>query len=197
MTRGNKNIRILISTTLHFKKKIKENTWQYHYFTPAYQTFWYDVQFLRQGVWQTGLGTFEWLLPIHPPNPPSPPPKKNKTQKFEKNERNCRYQCYVCVPKVTITWCTVPELRSEMDIIFCHFRPFLPFYPLNNPGNQDFKIWKKAPGDVIILHLCTKNQDHVIYASWDMECDRQNYLSFWAIFCPFTPLTTRNYPWQS
>ena len=26
--------------------------------------------------------------------------------------------------------------------------------------------------------------------SWDMECDRQNFLSFWTIFCPFTSLTT-------
>ena len=25
-----------------------------------------------------------------------------------------------------------------------------------------------------------------MYSSWDMEWDRQNYLSFWAIFCPFT-----------
>ena len=32
--------------------------------------------------------------------------------------------------------------------------------------------------------MCTKNYDHMIYASWDMECHRHNFLSFWAIFCP-------------
>ena len=35
------------------------------------------------------------------------------------------------------------------------------------------------------------NDDHVMYGSWDMECDEQNCLSFGAIFCPFSPLTTQ------
>ena len=48
---------------------------------------------------------------------------------------------------------------------------------------------KKMPGDVIILHKCTKNHDHMLYCLWDIVCDRY-YFSFWAIFCPFTPLTT-------
>ena len=26
---------------------------------------------------------------------------------------------------------------------------------------------------------------------WDVEHDRHNFLSFWTIFCPFTPLATR------
>ena len=29
----------------------------------------------------------------------------------------------------------------------------------------------------------------MMYGSWDIKCDRKNFLSFWAIFCPFTPLT--------
>ena len=64
----------------------------------------------------------------------------------------------------------------------------MPFYPPNNPENQNFEKLKKASGDVIILYMCTKNDDHIIYASWDMECDRNKFLSFWASFCPFTPL---------
>ena len=48
---------------------------------------------------------------------------------------------------------------------------------------------KKTPGDIIILQYCTKNHDHVLYCSWNMVCDRCNYFSFWAVFCPFTPLT--------
>ena len=39
--------------------------------------------------------------------------------------------------------------------------------------------------------MCTKNQNHMMYGSWDMEPDRQDFLSFWAIFCTFTPLTTQ------
>ena len=45
---------------------------------------------------------------------------------------------------------------------------------------------KKKPGDIIILHKCTTNHDHILYCSWDMACDTCNYyFSFWAIFCPF------------
>ena len=46
---------------------------------------------------------------------------------------------------------------------------------------------KKKPGDIIILHKCTKNHDLMLYHSWDMAYDRCNcYFSFWAIFWPFT-----------
>ena len=51
---------------------------------------------------------------------------------------------------------------------------------------------KKPPGDIIILHKCTKNYDQMMYGSWDMVRDRCNwYFSFWAIFCIFTPLTAQ------
>ena len=48
----------------------------------------------------------------------------------------------------------------------------------------------KTPGDIITLHMCTINDNHMIYGSSDMEYDRQNFLSFWTIFCPFMPLET-------
>ena len=31
---------------------------------------------------------------------------------------------------------------------------------------------KKTPGGIIILHMCTKNYDHMMYGSLDMVCDR-------------------------
>ena len=46
---------------------------------------------------------------------------------------------------------------------------------------------KKTTGDIILLQLSITNNNHVIHSSLDMECNRQNILSFWAIFCPFTP----------
>ena len=30
----------------------------------------------------------------------------------------------------------------------------------------------------------------MIYDCWNIRCDRQKFLSFWTIFCPFSPLTT-------
>ena len=42
---------------------------------------------------------------------------------------------------------------------------------------------KKIPGDIIILHKCTKNYDQMMYSSWDTVCYRCNcYFLFWAIF---------------
>ena len=30
---------------------------------------------------------------------------------------------------------------------------------------------KKTPEDIIILHMCTKSYDHLMYGSWDMFRD--------------------------
>ena len=60
----------------------------------------------------------------------------------------------------------VSEIRGEMDIIFCHFLPFFALLlPFNNPDNQNFEKMKKPPGDVITLHMCTINDNHMMYAS--------------------------------
>ena len=95
---------------------------------------------------------------------------------------------YICVPKIMIRWCMLPETWCVTDVIIFQLGPFLSFYPCNIPKNQNFEKMKQTPGDIIILHICTKNYDQMTYASWDMVCDRCNcYFSFWAIFCPFTP----------
>ena len=68
---------------------------------------------------------------------------------------------------------------------------FLPFYPPNNPKNQNFEKMRKTPGNIITLQLCTTNDNHMMYGSWDMKCDRWNFLTFWTIFCSFIVLTIR------
>ena len=40
---------------------------------------------------------------------------------------------------------------------------------------------KKMPGGIVILQMRTINDNR----SRDMECDRQNFLSFWTLFFPF------------
>ena len=94
---------------------------------------------------------------------------------------------HMCIKNHNI-WCTIPEIRSKTDKKICHFGPFFALLPLppNDPQCQNFEKMKKTPGDAIILHKCTKNYDHMVYCFWDMTCDRCNYFSFWAIFCPFT-----------
>ena len=144
----------------------------------------------------------------------------------------------------------VPDIQSETNRIFCHFRPFFvllpPIHPPNDPKKSKcleilsfytymytinehhmiYGLWnvrcdrqkffsfrvifcpssllttwkikilklKKAPEDIIILHICTIHDNHRIYVSWDMKCDEQNFLSFWTVFCPFTSPPLPHYP---
>ena len=89
------------------------------------------------------------------------------------------------------------DMTYEIWLINCYFlfwailvRITLP--PPNSPKNETFKKMKKSPVDIIILQKCTKNHDNMLCCSWDMACDRCNcYFSFWAIFCPFYPITVQ------
>ena len=141
----------------------------------------YDVWFLRYGAKQTiscHSGPFFALLhPMHPEN-----------QIFGKMNDACE-------DIVIVQMCTINEshdvwfLRYEMQqteflVILDHFLPFYP-RPHNNPKNQNFEKLKKRPGGIIILHTCTINDNHMMYSSWDMKYDRQNFLSLWTVFLPF------------
>ena len=87
------------------------------------------------------------------------------------------------------SWCIVLEIWSATDIIFSHSGPsFCPFTSLKTPKIKILKKWKKC---LEISQKCTFNDNHMMYDSWDMKHNRQNFLSFWAIFCFFTPLTTQ------
>ena len=78
---------------------------------------------------------------------------------------------------------------STERIILSFWPIFCPFTPLTAQKIKILKM-KKNPGDVIILHKCTKSHDHPLYCSGDVAWDGCNcYFSFWAIFCPFNHLT--------
>ena len=78
------------------------------------------------------------------------------------------------------------------DRYICYFSFWAIFWPFTPLTAQKIKILKKKIiiGDIIILNMCTKNYDQMMYDSWDMVRDGCNYFSSWAIFYPFTPLTT-------
>ena len=112
---------------------------------------------------------------------------QSRKSKFWKNKKSiwrCCHFLYTCILKITITWCMLPEIWSVRDIIFCHFGPFFcPLTPLppNNLENQNFEKLKKKLGDIIILHKCSKNHDH-IYSSWDMVRNRLVIFHFGLFF---------------
>ena len=45
-------------------------------------------------------------------------------------------------------------------IIFCHFGPCFAILPHNDPEDQNFEKMRKKYGDIIILHMCTINDNH-------------------------------------
>ena len=48
----------------------------------------------------------------------------------------------------------------------------------------------KSAGDIIILHMCTKNHNHKMYSSWDMSATDRifcHYGVFFALLPPYAP----------
>ena len=68
---------------------------------------------------------------------------------------------------------------------------FYTFTPLLTPKIKVWKKCKKTTGDIIFLQMCTINEDHMVYGSWDIRHDRQSFLSSRTIFCLLTLLTTQ------
>ena len=59
-----------------------------------------------------------------------------------------------------------PKIPSATDRIFCHFGPsFAILPPIINQKKQNFGKIRKASGDIIILHMCTINDNHMMYGS--------------------------------
>ena len=52
--------------------------------------------------------------------------------------------------------------QTQCFVILGHL---LPYYPPNNPENQNFEKTKTASGNVIILHICNKSHNHMMYAT--------------------------------
>ena len=56
------------------------------------------------------------------------------------------------------SWAIVRDRQTAMD-------GRITFYPPNNLENQNFEKMKKEAG-YIILHMCTRNENHMMYGSW-------------------------------
>ena len=115
-------------------------------------------------------------------------PKNQTNQNFEEILKTCWiYHHFTQVyqkPQSYHKWFRRNGVRqTEFFVILGHF---LPFPPTNDPENQNFENKKKIPWD-ILLQMCTINEDHMMYGSWNIRYDTHNFLLFWTIFCPFTP----------
>ena len=123
----------------------------------------YDVWFLRYEAWWIEfLVILDCFLPLYHPNNP-------KNQNFEKLKKNTRR--YYHFTRGYHNWQSnnVWFLKSwarqtDFFVILDHF---LHFFPPNNPKYQNFEKIRKTPGDVIILQMCTINDNQIMYVSWD------------------------------
>ena len=119
---------------------------------------------------------------FHPSNNP-------ENQNFEKMKKTTGYVIilHLCTKNhdhmMHVSW----DMECDRQNCFVILGHFLPFYLLIIQKIKLLKKWNKTPEDIIILHMYTINDDHIIHGSWDMEHDRRTFLSFWTIFLPFYP----------
>ena len=113
----------------------------------------YNVWFLRYGAWQTEVFVIlDHFFPFYLLN-------NLKNQNLKKWKKRLEISSfYNSVPKIMIICYTVPEIWCVTDVVFYFslWAIFCPFYSPNKPKNQNFKKMKYTPGDMIILHKCTK-----------------------------------------
>ena len=177
-------------------KKWKKRLKILSFYTCIPQIIWwsYDVWILRYGARQTCFLILDHFLPFYPTN-------NSENQNFEKNEQKktkktkntWRHHHFTQVYhkwQLYHAWFMRYEAQqTKFFVTFCQFfSHFLPYNPTNNPKKQILKKWKKASGDIIILHKWTKNHDHMLYCFWDIVRNGCNcYFSFWAIFALLPP----------
>ena len=92
---------------------------------------------------------------------------------------------YTNVPKVMIICYTVPEIRHVTDVIHIfHFGLFFALLPHWRSKKSKCQKNEKTPGNIIILHMCTKNNDEMMYVPeiWcatDGRTDGQSHIQRW------------------
>ena len=171
-------------------KKWKKYCWRYFHFTHVYQKYQScDVWFLRYGVRQNVLSfwaTFCSFTPVMI--------SKIKTLKLWKTEKNTwRYCCFTHVYHI---WQSCDEwfLRYGVQWVerFVILDCFSPYYPAMDPKNQTFAKMKIIPDDIIILHKCTINYNHIMYLRYGAK--QTEFFVILDHFLPFysTPLPLTN-----
>ena len=122
-------------------------------------------------------------------------PLKTPKIKILKNEKICwRYHHFTLVHQKPQSY-DVQFLRywvrqTKIFVILGHFLPF--YLSPNSLITLNIKILKKNKKCLEILsfytYRSTINEDHMIYGSCNIRCNRQKFSTLWVIFLPFQPL---------
>ena len=110
-------------------------------------------------------------------------------KKIKKN--TCRYHYQNLDDMIYSSWDI--EQNILILVILGHL---LPFYPHKNPKNQNFEKWKNLL-EISSFYTYVPKITIIWCIFPEIWSETENFLSFWAIFCPFTTpspptLTTRN-----
>ena len=114
------------------------------------------------------FGPFFALLPTHPLKTQ----KIKILNKWKKHLETYTIILHKCTNNYDHMLCSSWDMACVRCNYFSFWVIFCPFTPLTA---QKIKIlkknMKKTPGDIIILHMCTKNNDQMMYSSWYMVCN--------------------------
>ena len=81
------------------------------------------------------------------------------------------------------------DTEQDKQNVLSFWAIFCPFNPLTTPKIKILKKWRKHL-EMSSFYTCVPKTTIMRYSSWNTERGKQIFLSFWAIFCPFNPLTT-------
>ena len=95
---------------------------------------------------------------------------------------------YTSVPLINIIWCMVRKVQSATQNYFVILDNILPFYLPNSRKHENIKNKKKISRHIMILHTCTKNHDHLLYCSRDLERDGCNCYFHFGLYFSLLPL---------
>ena len=120
-------------------------------------------------------------------------PTKSNKKKIKKRKKHLEMSAF----STCATRKHNPMMYAYSDTECLHRQSFLSFQailccfaPLLSPKMKICKKCQKTPGDIILLHMLTINQDHMMYGSWDMIFNKQNFFVISGNFLPFYPSNT-------
>ena len=147
--------------------KNEKNSWRHH-FSHVYHKWQSYIWFLRYGAWRTEFFVLsDHFLNLYPT-------KNLENQNFEKLKKiPWRYYDFTNVYHKWQPY-DIWFLRYGVELaeFFVILDNFYSFASLTTLKIKILKKWKKCVKILSFLHMCTRNDNHMMYGSWDMEFDR-------------------------
>ena len=155
-------------TTQKTKMKNEKSTWRCHHFTHVYHKW--QLWCMAPEIWSVTdiiFCHFEPFLPFYSTNNP----KNQNLEKMKKTgDINILHKCIKNHDHML--HCSWDMVHDGCNCYFSFWAVFCPVIPLTAQKTEIKKKIKNTPEGIIILHMCTKKYDQMMYASWDIVCDR-------------------------